>query len=216
MPDPVTLGLFGLAALTLFLVPGPAVLYVVARSVAGGRRAGFVSVLGIHTGSLVHIGAAAAGLSALVLASTTVFTTVRLLGAAYLVWLGIATWRRPASAEETGATAGRRPASLRRVYGQGVLVNVLNPKTALFFLALTPQFVDPSLGPVAGQLLVLGGVFVVLGTLSDGLYAAFGASLGRRLARSSLGERLHRRLAAVLLVVLGVGTAVAGGHGASG
>jgi len=144
IPDTGTLAVFALASLALAVVPGPAVLYIVAQSVHGGRRAGVVSALGVASGGLVHVLAAVIGLSALLAASAEAFTVVKILGAAYLVWLGIRTLL--SSDDRVG---GRRPEStLGRTYRRGVVVNVLNPKTALFFIAFLPQFVDPSRGHV--------------------------------------------------------------------
>src|SRR5215217_3065628 len=158
MPDPTTFGLFVVAALALLLVPGPAVLYVVARSVDQGRPAGLASVLGVGIGSLVHIAFAAVGLSALLASSAAAFGVVKWLGAAYLIWLGL---QRLLTRGED-APAAVAPDHLSRIFLQGVVVNVLNPKTALFFLAFLPQFVDPSRGSVAAQVAVLGCVFVVI------------------------------------------------------
>ena len=168
LPDASNLGLFVVAALVLLLTPGPAVLYIVTRSIDQGRRAGLVSMLGVHVGTLVHVGAAAVGLSALLVASATAFTVVKWLGAAYLVYLGvrrILDRRAPASVERG------RPRQLRRAFLDGVVVNVLNPKTALFFLAFLPQFVDLARGRPEAQILGLGLLFVLLGTVTDGAYA---------------------------------------------
>ena len=168
VPEPTSLGLFVVAALLLLLTPGPAVLYIVTRSIDQGRRAGIVSMLGVHVGTLVHIAAAAAGLSALLAASAAAFTTVKYLGAAYLVYLGLRRLLQPAPAP--GMAPIREP-RLRRAFLDGVVVNVLNPKTALFFLAFLPQFVDISRGHVGTQILLLGGLFVVLGVITDGSFA---------------------------------------------
>ena len=200
MPSASTLGLFAIAALALLVIPGPSVLYVVTRSVEQGRRAGLVSVVGIHTGSLVHIAAAATGLSALLLASATLFNAVKLAGAAYLIFLGVSRLVKRA------APAERRleRASLRRVYGQGFVVNLLNPKTALFFVAFFPQFVASGHGPVVVQILVLGVVFVALGLLSDSTYALVAGSIGGRWrARTrTLGPR--RQWSGLVLIGLGL------------
>ena len=153
MIAPDRLALFAVAALALLLIPGPAVLYVVTRSIHQGRRAGLVSVLGIHLGTLVHVTAATAGLSALILSSATAFTAVKLAGAVYLIGLGLWTLvSRKADAEV--AFGGDR--TLRRTFTQGVIVNVLNPKTALFFLAFLPQFVDQNRGHATLQIAFLG------------------------------------------------------------
>lgn len=172
MPEPASIFLFALAALGLLVIPGPAVLYIVTRSVDQGRRAGLVSVLGIQTGALVHVAAAALGLSALLVSSALAFALVKYLGAAYLIYLGTRKiLDRGAKTEATRLA----PARLRRVYADAVVVNVLNPKTALFFFAFLPQFVDPARGAVTGQVLLLGTLFIALALLSDGSYALLSA-----------------------------------------
>jgi threonine/homoserine/homoserine lactone efflux protein len=178
LPSSGTLALFGAASLALLLVPGPAVLYIVAQSAAQGRRVGLASVAGIHAGTLVHVAAAAVGLSALIVASATAFSVVKYAGAAYLVYLGV---RR--LLERTSPDVEYEPEPLRRAFARGAVVNVLNPKTALFFLAFLPQFVDPARGDVWFQALVLGLVFVALGLVSDSLYAVAAGSLGSVLRR---------------------------------
>jgi threonine/homoserine/homoserine lactone efflux protein len=176
LPDPASLGVFTVAALLLLLTPGPAVLYIVARSIDQGRQAGLVSMLGVHVGTLVHVAAAAAGLSAVLAASATAFTVVKYLGAAYLVYLGL----RRLLARGPGAGNGPvRVPRLSRAFVDGVVVNVLNPKTALFFLAFLPQFVDVGRGQVGLQILALGGIFVALGLLTDGGYALTAGTAGQ-------------------------------------
>jgi threonine/homoserine/homoserine lactone efflux protein len=179
MPSSHAVAVFIPAALLLLAIPGPAVLYIVATSVDGGRRNGLVSVAGIHLGSLVHIAAAVAGLSALIVSSAIAFSAVKYVGAAYLVYVGI---RKLLGRDEPFETGERTPRSARRVFGQGVVVNVLNPKTALFFLAFMPQFVDPD-RPVWTQTIVLGLCWVGLGVLSDGAYAVAGGTIGGLLRR---------------------------------
>jgi threonine/homoserine/homoserine lactone efflux protein len=200
MPDSSTIALFSAAALALLIVPGPSVIYVVTRSMAGGRTAGIVSVLGIHTGSLIHVTAAALGLSALLMTSALAFNTVKYAGAAYLIFLGI---RRLASSEISHARTDIGSASLLRIFGQGVLVNALNPKTALFFLAFSPQFLDTSNGAVAPQIMLLGGLFIGLGLLSDGAYAMVAATFGGWLRSSSFYRRAERFVTGGVLVGLG-------------
>jgi threonine/homoserine/homoserine lactone efflux protein len=206
MPDAATLALFSLAALALIVVPGPAVLYIVARGVDQGRRAGVVSALGIAAGSTVHVAAATAGISALVVSSARAFELVKYAGAAYLVFLGV---RRLLTRDEA---AEKAPASapLRSVFAQGVVVNVLNPKTALFFLAFLPQFVDPDAGSVALQTLVLGTTFAVLALASDSLYGLAAGSLGGALGRSAAFLRVQRYVSGSIFVGLGLATAVSG------
>jgi threonine/homoserine/homoserine lactone efflux protein len=172
VPEPASIFLFALAALGLLVIPGPAVLYIVTRSVDQGRRAGLVSVLGIQTGALVHVAAAALGLSALLVSSALAFAVVKYLGAAYLIYLGV---RKLLERGENSTAVRPAPARLRRVYADAVVVNVLNPKTALFFFAFLPQFVDPARGAVTGQVLLLGALFITLALMSDGTYALLSA-----------------------------------------
>jgi len=209
MPAPATFALFAAATVVLLVVPGPAVLYIVTRSVAQGRGAGLVSVLGVHTGSLVHVAFAAVGVSALLYASATAFTAVRYAGAAYLVFLGLRKLLGRGAGDD--AAAGPAPASARRLYGQGVVVNVLNPKTAIFFLAFLPQFVNPARGPVALQIAVLGTCFIALGIVSDGSYALLSSALAGRLRRTPGARRAIDRSSGAMLVGLGAYAAFAGG-----
>jgi threonine/homoserine/homoserine lactone efflux protein len=210
MPDASTFGLFVAAALALLLVPGPAVLYIVARSVDGGRPAGLVSVLGIHAGTIVHIAFAAIGLSAILASSATAFSVVKWLGAAYLVWLGL---QRIFTRKEEAVPLNVEPRRLSRIFSQGLIVNVLNPKTALFFLAFLPQFVDPSRGAAWAQVMVLGAVFVVLGLCTDGAYALLSGTAGGWLRRKSEGagfRRGQRYVSGGVYLALGAATAVSG------
>jgi threonine/homoserine/homoserine lactone efflux protein len=205
MPSAVSLGLFAVAAIALLVLPGPAVLYITTRSAAQGRKAGMVSVLGVHTGTLVHVLAAVAGLSALLVTSALAFSVVKVVGAAYLIVLGVRTiaGRRDAFANTPDGAA--RVRSLKRLYVDGVVVNVLNPKTALFFLAFLPQFVERDHGrPVWLQTLVLGAVFVALGLVSDGLYAMAGAGVGRWLRNRGWVRRRGPIVEGGILVGLGV------------
>jgi threonine/homoserine/homoserine lactone efflux protein len=210
VPDATTYGLFVAASLALTLVPGPAVLYIVARSVEGGRPAGLVSVLGIGAGGFVHVAFAALGLSALLVSSAAAFTVVKWLGVAYLIYLGIG--RFLARDEEAAAvTVDDEP--LTRVFSQGVIVNVLNPKTALFFLAFLPQFVDPSRGAVTAQIALLGTTFVVLALCTDGLYALLSGTAAdwlRRRNESPSFRRAGRYLSGSVYLALGAATAISG------
>jgi threonine/homoserine/homoserine lactone efflux protein len=207
IPDVGSLALFVAAALALLMVPGPAVLYIVARSVHQGRRAGLASVLGIHTGTLVHIAAATVGLSALILSSAVAFTAVKVAGALYLVALGL--WTLLSRRAETEiAVGGER--NLRRVFAQGIVVNVLNPKTALFFLAFLPQFVDPDAPHPALQIAFLGLLFGALGLVTDSLWALVTGTAGGLLRGSRRYLRAQRYVAGTIYVGLGVATALAG------
>src|SRR5262249_15109562 len=175
MLDPTTLGLFLTAATILLITPGPAVLYIVARSVDQGRLAGIVSVLGIQLGTLVHVVAAAFVASALLMSSALAFDGLKYAGALYLVYLGLRTLLRR---EEPAMAAEAPRKSLGAIFAQGALVNVLNPKTALFFLAFLPQFVSPARGSVAVQVVVLGLVFMGLSLITDGTWAVAAGSAG--------------------------------------
>jgi threonine/homoserine/homoserine lactone efflux protein len=206
MPDPSRLALFVGAALLLLVVPGPSVLYIVTQSVSHGRRAGIVSVAGITTGTLVHIAAATVGLSALFASSALAFDVVKYLGAAYLIAVGI---RRLAGWERDAGPRARDTRDLGRLYRQGIVVNTLNPKTALFFLAFLPQFVDPDRGPVALQAAVLGAVFVVVATVSDSTYAVVTAAVADRVRGSSRARQVRRYLSSSIFVALGVTAATA-------
>lgn len=209
MIAPDRLALFAVAALALLLVPGPAVLYVVTRSIHQGRRAGLVSVLGIHLGTLVHITAATVGLSALLVSSATAFSVVKYAGAAYLIGLGLWTiFARTADADVV--LGGER--RLRRVFAQGVVVNVLNPKTALFFLAFLPQFVDPSRGHATLQIALLGVTFAALGMVTDSLWALVAGTMGEKLRGSRRFAKSQRYVSGTVFVGLGVVTALAGAH----
>jgi threonine/homoserine/homoserine lactone efflux protein len=202
MPDATTLALFAAACLAFLAIPGPSVFYVVTRSLVQGRRAGLTSMLGVQAGGLVHVVAAAFGVSALIASSAAAFTVVKYAGAAYLVFLGL---RKLLSRDPEVEAEPSAPASSARLFGHGVVVNVLNPKTALFFLAFLPQFVDPS-APVAPQMLLLGTMLVCLGVLSDGTYALLAAGAGNKLRN----RRRLERWSGGVFVALGVVAAVAG------
>jgi threonine/homoserine/homoserine lactone efflux protein len=211
MPSLTQLILFFAAALLLAITPGPGIFYVAARTLAGGRAEGVASTLGTGLGGMVHVLAGSLGVSAIVLASAELFTALKLIGAAYLVWIGFRTFqsaRRDAAAALNGTVA---PVSVgpRRAFREGVLVEAMNPKTAAFFLAFIPQFVDPMRGPVALQFLLLGFVSVALNTLAD-LVVAFAASRIREgaAARPGLIRRL-REVSGSAMIALGIGLALA-------
>ena len=206
MPGISLLG-FIAAALVLLLTPGPGVMYIVARSIGQGSRAGLVSVLGLSAGALVHVAAAAAGISTILLASATAFGFVKAAGAAYLIYLGIRTLlARGAVASIEICT----PRSAGRLFADGALVSVLNPKIALFFLAFLPQFVDPGRGPVARQILLLGLLYVALALVTDSGYALLAGSLRHRLRDRALQGPLPRYISGSVYLGLGVGTALTG------
>lgn len=207
MFDPAMLLLFALAALALIVVPGPNVLYIVTCGINQGRGAAVASVLGVGTATLVHIGAAAAGLSALLVSSALAFDVVKYLGAAYLVYLGV---RTILGKGEVQIEHARGTDPLWQVYRQGVVVNLLNPKTALFFLAFLPQFVDPARGGVAAQILVLGTIFLLLGGCMDLVYALLSGALGGWLRRRPAFLRRQRYVTGGVYLLLGAAAAATG------
>ena len=208
MPDVSTIALFAAAALVLLVIPGPSVLYIVTRSIDQGRAAGFVSVLGIHAGTLVHIAAAALGVSAILMRSAVAFSVVKYAGAVYLIAVGIRRLARRDEADIVDVPRGDRGSW--KIFRQGLIVNVLNPKTALFFFAFLPQFVDRSRGPVWAQMLFFGAVFVALGIVSDGTYALLSSWAAARIRSSTAFANLRRFVSGSVFVGLGVATAVSG------
>jgi threonine/homoserine/homoserine lactone efflux protein len=211
IPTATSIGIFSVAAILLLLTPGPAVLYIVARSVEQGRIAGLASVCGITTGTLVHVLAAALGLSALLASSALAFAIVKYAGACYLIYIGM---RRILSRADTPATKVDLPRrSLSRLYRDGFIVNLLNPKTGLFFLAFLPQFVDASRGSVAFQIIFLGLMFTLMGLTSDGLYALIAGTAGRWVKRNLHYLRWERFVTGGLFIGLGLTAAFVGNAG---
>ncbi|MBB4705762.1 LysE family translocator [Sphaerisporangium siamense] len=204
MIAPSTLVVFSLAALALVAVPGPNALYITARGIAQGRAAAIASAVGVETGTLVHIAAASAGLSYLIARSAAAFTAVKWAGVAYLVYLGVRTLA------DRGHQAGQAatPQPLPRVFLEGVVVNVLNPKVILFFLAFLPQFVDPAAGSPALQIIVLGLTLLAFGIVTDLVYAVGASMLSRAMRRRS---GLLRYISGFVYLGLGVATALTGG-----
>ena len=202
MPALSTLPVFIAASIALLLIPGPAVLFIVARSAAQGRRAGLVSVLGVHTATIMHVFAAVAGLSAIVVASSIAFTAVKIVGGFYLIYLGIKSIRAARRAATNVAPPTVWPE--KRLFGEAFVVSLLNPKVALFFLAFLPQFVVPGRGPIWSQTLALGMVYIVLGLCSDSMYALLGARLGTRFGGRTARLMATRYAEGGILVGLGV------------
>ena len=211
MLDVTQLALYFAAALVLAVTPGPGIFYVAARTLAGGRAEGIASSFGTGLGGVVHVLAGSLGVSAIVLASAELFTALKLIGAVYLVWLGLRTVqsaRRNASTDLNGGPAPP-PVGPRRAFREGVLVEALNPKTAAFFLAFVPQFVEPAAGHVALQFAVLGFVSVALNTLADVVVAlAAGGIRKGAAARPALIRRL-REASGAAMIALGIGLALA-------
>lgn len=201
MPSPSTLALFALAALALIAIPGPNMIYIATRSMSEGRSAGFASALGLLTGTGINVAAAAIGLSALIASSDTAYDVIRYAGAAYLVYLGIKALRSRGD-DESEAALPRGSA-----YRQAIVVQLLNPKVTLFFLAFLPQFVDPEAGPVWTQILVFGAVLGALGFAMDCGYALAASSAARRLS----GFRHGRRITGAVYIALGAAAALTGG-----
>jgi threonine/homoserine/homoserine lactone efflux protein len=199
------MALFVLASYALAIVPGPAVVYIVNRSLAQGRRVGAYSALGIATGGTVHVAAAALGVSAILASSAVAFSIVKYAGAAYLVFLGIKALREG----ELNLELPFATVSARRAFGQGVVVNILNPKTALFFLSFFPQFIHPEEGPVVAQMLILGVAFLLCALSSDLVYALAAGSIRRLLNRSHRARTAHRFVTASVFFGLGAVAAVA-------
>jgi threonine/homoserine/homoserine lactone efflux protein len=202
-----TLLFFITASLALLLTPGPAVLYIVARSVEQGHRAGVVSALGVGLGTLAHVLAAALGISALLVSSALAFSIVKYLGALYLIYLGVQKLLQRTPPADTPRPPRQ---SLAAIFRQGVVVNLLNPKTALFFFAFLPQFIDPAAGSIVLQIMLLGGLFVIMGIVSDSLYALLAGTLGTWLRRSTWFERVQRYVSGMIYVGMGIITALAG------
>jgi len=208
LPPGKDLLFFCTAALVLLVIPGPAVLYVVARSMDQGRKAGLASACGIATGGLVHVLGATLGLSALLVSSATAYSAVKYAGAAYLFYLGIKKFRERSAAPSDVTHVA--PLPLRRVYAQGVVVNVLNPKTAIFFFAFLPQFVNPARGQVSVQFFALGMIFTCMGLSSDSTWALAAGSAAGWLRRNQKVMRNQHYVTGTVYMGLGVATAVSG------
>jgi threonine/homoserine/homoserine lactone efflux protein len=203
-----TLTLFISVASIMVFMPGPNTLYIIARSIQQGRLAGFVSSLGVQVGTMVHMIAAALGISALLVSSAVAFQVVKYAGAAYLIYLGIRTLLSKDKVEKTNV----HRAKLSRVFYQGVVVNVLNPKTALFFFAFLSQFINPTRGAVGIQVALLGSILIFLGTLSDSIYALASGSIGNWLRGNLKFVRAQRYFAGTVYISLGAATAFSGVH----
>jgi threonine/homoserine/homoserine lactone efflux protein len=205
--NPSSLLLFVTGAIILLVIPGPAVLYVVSRSIGHGRPAGLVSAMGITVGALFHVAAATLGLSALLASSALAFQSVKYIGAAYLIYLGLRVLRSGGTHVQHAIADQRR---LRSIFGQGVLVNLLNPKTALFFLAFLPQFIDPARGHATLQILQLGVLFALMGWLSDSAWALLAGIVAGRLRGSARLRRAQRNVSGGALIALGLASAFSG------
>lgn len=198
--------MFAAASLALVVVPGPSVLYIVGTSIAQGRRAGVASMLGVQAGALIHVFAAAIGVSALLASSAAAFDIVKFAGAAYLVWLGVQRLRHAGEDEP----AARPPRSHAHLFRQGVVVNVLNPKVAMFFFAFLPQFIDPDAATPGLQILGLGLIFIVIAMVSDTMYALLAGTAAERLGGTAAARRRLDRVGGGVLIGLGAVAALTG------
>jgi threonine/homoserine/homoserine lactone efflux protein len=212
MPDLDTFVVFAGVSLAVLLFPGPVVIYIVTRGATQGRAAGLVSMLGVEAGNLVHVFAAAVGLSAILASSAEAFTVVKYLGAAYLVYLGV----RALLDGDDGQVAGASGRSRSRLFGQGVVIAALNPKTALFFLAFLPQFVEPWDGAAWLQIGILGVLFVALAVITDGAYALAASGIGSLIRGSRRARAALRQASGAVYIALGAGAAMSGASSRSG
>jgi threonine/homoserine/homoserine lactone efflux protein len=208
MPSSGLIALFAAATFVLTVTPGPGVLYVVGRSVGGGRRIGLASMLGIETGEAVYIAAAALGITAVLATSAIALSVVRYAGAAYLLFLGIKAWRNPDADEQ----ADDRPGGHWGAYGRGLIVQLLNPKVAVFFVAYFPQFIKPG-QPVGPQVLVLGSVYLTIAVLTDTGYVLLAAWVANKLARTERARRRRARISAIIYFVLAAAAIAIGDRG---
>ena len=207
MPSASTLAVFAAASFALIVVPGPSVLYIVGASISQGRRAGLTSMLGVQAGGLIHVFAAAVGVSALIASSAEAFTIVKFAGAAYLVYLGVQRIRHAGEDDHTE----QAPRSHAHLFRQGVVVNVLNPKVAIFFVAFLPQFIDPSAGTPGLQIVVLGLLFILIAMISDGTYALLAGTAAEHLRGSFRSRQRLDRISGTIIIGLGA-VAVLTGH----
>ena len=191
---------FAIASLALLVIPGPAVLYVINRSISDGRSIALAGVAGLELGNFVHVVAATIGLSALIAASATAFGIVKWIGAGYLVFIGLRTLIKkpqPMQAQTSSLTRGKS-------FTQGIIVNTFNPKVALFFLSFLPQFIDEKSGSAALQSLILGSLFVAIGLCTDGMYAFLASALRTTLLRGKSLPFVQRYVAGSVFIALGL------------
>ena len=205
MPDLNSLISFAVASVALLVIPGPAVIYIVNRSVADGRQIGLAAVVGLELGTFMHVLAATVGLSAILATSENAFNVVKYLGASYLVLIGLRTLTRKPEAISTSASSMTQSQAFR----QGFIINMLNPKVALFFLSFLPQFIDPNISSNARQSLILGSVFVLCGFIIDGIYALTASSLREVLVKGKALPFIQQYVAGVVFVLLGAAAALA-------
>lgn len=206
MPSASTLAVFAAASFALIVVPGPSVLYIVGASISQGRRAGLTSMLGVQAGGLVHVFAAAIGVSALIASSAEAFNVVKFAGAAYLVYLGVQRIRHAGEDDHEQ----QAPRSHAHLFRQGVVVNILNPKVAIFFVAFLPQFIDPAAGAPGLQIVVLGLLFLLIAMISDGTYAVLAGTAAEHLRGSFRSRQRLDRISGTIIIGLGAVAALTG------
>lgn len=208
MPDATAFGLFLSAAFLLAVTPGPGIFYVLTRSLKGGRSEGYASSFGTAIGGLFHVMAAALGLSAILSTSAVAFTIVKYAGAAYLIYLGIRAILAP---EELPSDAVEPASNFKNVFYQGILTEALNPKTAIFFLAFIPQFINPD-GIIVTQFILLGSISVLMNTTADIIVATMAGPIGSQLKKHAYLRRTQRYVTGTCLIALGAFVAVSGGE----
>jgi threonine/homoserine/homoserine lactone efflux protein len=209
MPTTTTLLAFTAAAVALILLPGPNVIFLLARGIGDGRRVALISVAGVETATAVFVLATAAGLSAVIASSAVAFSLLRYGGAAYLIYLGIRALLGRGHLELVGPTAPRSPSG-RRAFAEAFGVGIANPKVAIFFVAFFPQFLDPHRGSTTAQILVLGTIFTVLGLLFDTVWATSAGSVGGWLRRRPGWADRQRLVSGGVYLALGATAALTG------
>ncbi|HLW17994.1 MAG TPA: LysE family translocator [Actinomycetota bacterium] len=209
MPSAGTIGVFAGASVAILLIPGPAVFYIVTRAMDHGRRGGLTSAFGVNLGIMVHVAFAVLGLSVLLASSAAAFNVVKYVGAAYLIYVGV---RRLLDREEVPTADAVPVRSQRKLFSQGVIVSVLNPKLALFFVAFLPQFVDRAHGNARVQLLIFGLLFEAIALCTDSSYALLAGTMGRALRDRKSYARAERYVAGGIYIALGAAAAATGGH----
>jgi threonine/homoserine/homoserine lactone efflux protein len=207
MPESTLIITFVLTSIVLLILPGPAVLYIIMRSIDQGRVAGIASVLGLAIGTLILIIGVGFGISAVIMSSAVAFNILKYLGAIYLVYLGV---RRFLDKDEFETFEVTEKPGLVKIFLKGILVNLLNPKTVLFFLAYLPQFTDASKGSSFWHILFFGILFIVLGLITDSVYATIAGNLSDYFRRSKLFMICHRYIAASAYISLGLAAAISG------
>lgn len=203
IPDLINIEYFLIASLVLLVIPGPAVLFIIANSIKHGYKTGLISVLGIGIGGLVHVVGAAVGLSAILVTSAYAFMMVKYLGATYLIYLGIKSLISKRNNMNVNMNNEPRPNSVK-ILIDGIIVNIFNPKTAIFFLAFLPQFISIEKGQVASQLIFLGTTFILLAIISDSIYVLLSQRLSRMLKRSNSFLKMRDRIVGFIYIILGI------------